>query len=129
MMNEDNNQKLGSFGGFKVKLKKGGDDTKYLTSTDNGTTLKWSSTDTPVMFQGDKDGPPKNWYIVVNRDMKFLAVSQGSVSVSGNCSDSGWQDLNNDKLPFRQANDLKYLSEDTNGAVVLDATGKGIECE
>lgn len=129
MMNEDNNQRPGPDGSFKVKLKKGGDDIKYLTSTDNGATLKWSSTDTPVMFWGDKDGPSKNWYILVNQDMKFLAVAGDSASLSGNCSDSKWHALSNYKLPYHDGSTVKYLGEGTGDRVLLTTSGSDIEIE
>jgi hypothetical protein len=62
-MSTEPSNKSGPLGAFKVKLKSPGQDDTYLTSTDGGVTCKWSSTDTPLQFNGpaERDSHPMTW--------------------------------------------------------------------
>lgn len=131
-MSTEPNNKSGPLGAFKVKLKSPGQDDTYLTSTDGGVTCKWSSTDTPLQFNGpaERDSHPMTWCHTVDGRSRYLLVSGTVVSANGDGSSSNWKACYCcDKLPYDDGDRVMYLGKSSTDGVILvsQADAKSIE--
>jgi len=133
MSNDRRNKKSGPAGTFKVKLKKPGDEVKYLKSDNNGN-LSWDATAT--MFNKDDADPnnPSKWtFTLPGGTSKYLKkVAQpgadDKVEWSGDSGDSGWA-FSAYQLSYTGASGTKYLKHNGDGNSPTLVTNSTTEIE
>lgn len=115
-------------GTFKVKLKKPGEDTKYLTS-DNSGNLTWGTVGTSFSYDNVTDPPGKWTFTPAGGTATYYLkkVSQpgasDKVQWSGSSSDNNWA-FSGSQLSYggSQPQYLKYIDDNSSPTLVASST-------